>query len=109
MTINYTDSRLPSFQIPIPFIPFNLSPWFITGHAEAESCFFIRVAKRNNKIGYIVQLRFIICINVADITLLYLIKQFFNCGVITPIHPSGKVEYIVSDIDSISQYDCSPF
>jgi hypothetical protein len=57
-----------------------------------RSCFGLNqtlrvLGKRNNKTtGYVVQLRFIICINVIDISLLYLIKQFFGCGVISSIN-----------------------
>lgn len=93
---------LPSFEIPTPFIPSNFSPWFITGHADAEACFNIRIVKRNNKTtGFVVQLRFIICINVVDISLLNLLRKSFGCGVITSIRPSGKVEFTISDIYSI--------
>ena len=102
ITINYKNNSLSSFEIPIPFLPYNFLLWFVTGHAGAESCFFIRIAKRNNKTtDFVVTLRFILCINVVNIQLLYLIQKYFGCGIIMPIHESGKVEYIVSNFDSI--------
>jgi hypothetical protein len=102
ITVEHSKSRRPSFKILAPVLPDNFFPWFVTGYADAESCFFIHIVKRHDrKNGYAVQLRFTIHIDVADISLLYLIKKFFNCGTISPVDKFNSIDYTVTDISSI--------
>nr|YP_010710811.1 hypothetical protein P2Z26_mgp05 [Gonatophragmium mori]WCZ71175.1 hypothetical protein [Gonatophragmium mori] len=57
----------------------NINPWFIVGFVDAEGCFNINITKSNsNLIGYQVQARFIIELNVKDKYVLYKIQQFFQ-------------------------------
>ena len=102
ITVKYIKDKKPSFEIPSPFLPNNFSPWFVTGYADAESCFFIHIIKHKNKTtGYAVQLRFIIVNNGVVFSLLYLIKKFFGCGVISPVNSNDVISFTVSDINSI--------
>nr|QBM09649.1 hypothetical protein [Dactylella sp.] len=56
-----------------------LNPWFVTGYADGEGCFNILVIKsRSNTIGWQIQPRFIIEVNIKDIDLLYKIQAFFG-------------------------------
>lgn len=56
-----------------------LNPWFVTGFSDGESCFNILVTKSSsNSIGWQVQSRYIIEVNIKDIDLLYKIQTFFG-------------------------------
>lgn len=62
-----------------------LNPLFVTGFINGEGCFNIWVAKSSsNSIGWQVQARFIIEVNIKDIDLLYKVQAFFGgIGLIT--------------------------
>lgn len=74
-----------------------LDPWFVTGFSDGESCFNILITKsKTNSIGWQVQVRFIIELNIkdtpprgggsplrGDIGILYKIQNFFGVGKIT--------------------------
>lgn len=56
-----------------------LDPWYVTGFADGESCFNIWIARsKSNLIGWQVQARFIIEVNIKDKNLLYKIQEFFG-------------------------------
>ena len=56
-----------------------LDPWFVTGFSDGEGCFNILLTKSySNSIGWQVQSRFIIEVNIKDIDLLYKIQTFFG-------------------------------
>lgn len=56
----------------------NLYPWYVTGYIDGEGCFNIWVARsKSNLIGWQVQVRFIIEVNIKDHVLLLKIKDFF--------------------------------
>lgn len=68
---NYTISLASTNQ--------KLNPWYITGYADAESCFNIHLVKNStNLIGWQVQARFILEVNLKDLDSLYKIQTFFN-------------------------------
>lgn len=79
-----------------------LNPWFVTGYADGEGCFNIKVVKsHSNSIGWQVQARFIIEVNIKDINLLYKIKAFFgDIGSVTSTN--NKARYYVSGLKDIS-------
>ena len=55
-----------------------LSPYFVTGFCDAESCFNVSVSKRiKSTVGYVVQARFVIELQLSDIDLLFKIQSFF--------------------------------
>lgn len=55
-----------------------LNPWFVTGFVDAEGCFNINITKSSsNLIGYQVQARFIIEVNIKDINILQKNTSFF--------------------------------
>jgi len=57
-----------------------LHPWFVTGLIDGEGCFNISISSsfKKSKIGWVVQARFIIELNIKDLALLYKLKSFFN-------------------------------
>lgn len=56
-----------------------IDPWFITGFTDGEGCFNIHILKSSsNLIGWQVQARFIIEVNIKDIDLIYKIQKFFS-------------------------------
>lgn len=56
-----------------------LNPWYVTGFTDAESCFNIHFLKNSsNLIGWQVQARFIIEVNIKDIDSLYKIQSFLR-------------------------------
>lgn len=56
-----------------------LDPWFVTGFIDGEGCFNIFVAKSSsNLIGWQVQARFVIEVNIKDVYLLNSIQAFFG-------------------------------
>lgn len=56
-----------------------LDPWFVTGFSDGEGCFNISITKsKSNIIGWQVQIRFIIELNIKDIDILYKIQNFFG-------------------------------
>ena len=75
--------------------------WFITGFAEAEGCFNINIYKTSaGKLT--AKLRFSIAIMENDLDLLNLIKNYFNCGVISKPRSNGMIHFTVSKISDIN-------
>lgn len=75
--------------------------WFITGLTEAEGCFNINIYK--TKAGKLTaKLRFSIAIMNNDIELLKLVKNYFNCGVISEPRTNGMIHFTVSKISDIN-------
>jgi hypothetical protein len=62
----------------------SLNPWYITGFADAESCFSIRITKSTTHLtGWQVQPRFSIGLDKRDLALLKKIQSFFGVGKIS--------------------------
>ena len=81
---------------------FRLNPWFITGFVDAEGCFNINVTKSStNLIGYQVQARFIIEVNIKDKNLLNNIQAFFG-GIGSITCTKNVARYSVYDIKNIN-------
>lgn len=56
-----------------------LNPWYVVGFIDGEGCFNINVTKSSsNLIGYQVQARFIIEVNIKDAKLLHHVQAFFG-------------------------------
>lgn len=56
-----------------------LDPWYVTGFADGEGCFNILVVRsKSNLIGWQIQPRFVIEVNIKDIDLLLKVKDFFG-------------------------------
>ena len=56
-----------------------INPWYITGFADGEACFNILITKSStNLIGWQVQVRFIIEVNIKDLDNVYNIQKFFG-------------------------------
>lgn len=59
----------------------SLNPWFLTGFADAESCFTLSIFKDSSKaLGWRVRTLFTIELHEKDIALLELIRDFFGVG-----------------------------
>lgn len=43
-------SKEGNYSIPDPYLPQNLSPWFLTGFFEAEGCFSVIVNKKKSRL-----------------------------------------------------------
>lgn len=80
---------------------YTLNPWFITGFVDAEGCFNINVTKSSsNLIGYQIQARFIIEVNIKDINILNNIQAFFG-GISSIICTKNVARYSVFNIKNI--------
>jgi LAGLIDADG endonuclease len=79
-----------------------MNPWFITGFADAESTFTIIIDKNIKcNIGWRVQAKFQIGLNLHDLDLLLKIQQFF--GGIGSISKSGNtVFYSISSVKDLT-------
>ena len=79
-----------------------LDPYFITGFADAESCFYLVIKKSTKvKVGWLVELRFEIRLHKRDEPLLKLIKAYFN-GIGIIYKDSKSVLYRVQRIKDLN-------
>jgi len=79
----------------------NLNPWFVTGFADGESCFNIHMIKSStNLIGWQVQARFIIEVNIKDKDSLYKIQSFFK-GIGSVTFTKKVARYSIQGINDI--------
>ena len=86
LLVSYSKDRKEPIILSKPQVPANMSPWFITGYTDAEACFDFNILKsRSVKIGLSVVPRFRITAHKRDIVLLFMIKEYFNCGTIGKI------------------------
>jgi hypothetical protein len=100
--ISYSKDRKESFKLDTPQVPTHLSPWFITGLTDAEGCFDFSISNSKTiNTGFSVKPRFRITAHKRDIVLLYMVKEYFNCGNISKIDVKDCLDYTVSDQNSI--------
>ena len=98
LLVFYAKNREEPLKLNKPSIPANISPWFITGYTDAEACFDFNILKsRSVKIGLSVVPRFRITAHKRDIVLLFMIKEYFNCGTIGKINDKNCLDYIIAD------------
>lgn len=78
-----------------------LDPWYVTGFVDGEGCFNIWVARsKSNLIGWQVQARFIIEVNIKDLGLLLKIQDFFlDIGSVTTTKSVAR--FAVFGLDNI--------
>jgi hypothetical protein len=87
----------------------SLHPWFITGFADAESCFSVSFFRVNTiKIGWRTQASFQITLHQKDLALLESIRLFFQVGkisdhgkdsIIYQVRSSKDLEVIIAHFD----------
>ena len=59
----------------------SISPWFITGLADAEGSFIINIIKDDSRrLGFLVLFQFEIALNEKDKALLEMLKEYFGVG-----------------------------
>jgi len=59
----------------------NINPYWLVGFVDGEGCFFVSIYKSpKSKLGFAVQLSFIITQHIRDISLLFEIKNYLECG-----------------------------
>nr|UYG48999.1 NADH dehydrogenase subunit 4L [Rhizoctonia sp.] len=83
-----------------------LSPYFVTGFCDAESCFNVSVSKRiKSTVGYVVQARFVIELQLSDIDLLFKIQSFFKgIGTVTKDPVKNVCRFSVVSIKDINNF-----
>jgi hypothetical protein len=81
----------------------SLDPWFITGFADAESCFYIEISRRSStRLGWQVRAKFQITLHVRDKALLNLIQSFFDdVGSISIDSKRSTTKFTVSNINDL--------
>jgi hypothetical protein len=80
----------------------NLHPLFLTGFADAESCFYIKISRsKNSSTGWIIQPNFQIILHQKDLALLELIRS--SLGGVGNIYQNGKdtILYRVSSVKDL--------
>lgn len=88
-----------------------IDPWFITGFVNAEGCFRISLTKRDNAVGWRVQLFFQIALHEKDKALLENIQNYWGVG---KIYKSGKnmIQYKIQILEEfevlIKHFDSYP-
>jgi len=79
-----------------------LKPDFVTGLSDAERCSSVRVwENKRTKFKINVQLDFKIKMLENETELLYMVRSFFNCGILWHYSKDGTVWFRVQDIYSI--------
>ena len=74
-----------------------ISPYYVTGFADAESCFLINIlAKSDIKIGYLVSLAFKIKLHAKDIILLERVRNYLDKKGAIYARKDGYVDYVVT-------------
>jgi len=102
LVIFYAKDREEPMILSKPSVPVNISPWFITGLSDAEGCFDFSISNSKTiNTGFSVKPRFRITAHKRDIVLLYMVKEYFNCGNISKIDVKDCLDYTVSDQNSI--------
>lgn len=82
-----------------------LDPFFVTGFADAESCFFVNITKCNRSLtGWRINARFTLGVHIKDKVLLESIQSFFaGAGRIREREDNKSVEYSVDSIKDLTQ------
>ena len=81
-----------------------MNPWFVTGFADAESCFTLSVVRNNKmKAGWQVNQSFQITLHAKDQTLIELIQSYFGVGSINYKHGSEVIKYYVQSIKDLAR------
>ena len=80
-----------------------MNPGFVTGFADAESCFFVRVGKKKNmKIGWVVEPVFTVRLHIKDVSLLKLIQTYFGgIGKIYVYNNRNEAIFIVNNLKEL--------
>jgi hypothetical protein len=69
-----------------------LNPDFVTGLTDAEGCFLVHINKNKKaKFKLNVSLSFTIKMMENETELLYMVKSFFNCGILWHYHKDRTV------------------
>lgn len=81
---------------------FKLSPWFVTGFADAEGCFMLTIRKDLRQAsGWRVEANFVINLHKRDVELLKLIQTYFGGVGRISKERNGCIDYTVSSINQI--------
>jgi cytochrome c oxidase subunit 3 len=106
-----TSSQTISSDIITDFLIINesekskgISPYLITGFADAESSFVIRVTKTNRKYGWRIMPIFSIELHIKDLSLLKEIQSYFEVGKIHIRIREGRTSVIYSVQSRIDLY-----
>lgn len=91
------------YPIPRPLIRGQeiKDPYWISGFASAEGCFFIDITRAETRIGFSVQMKFYITQHSRDAQLLKGLVQYFNCGSYVPVLDKNIGYFIVSKFSDI--------
>ena len=104
---------LASMPVGLAVASTTLNPYYVTGFADGESCFYLSISSNSRlRTGYRVKVSFQIGLHENDLSLLKRINAFFGVGSITR-NGSESVQYRVSTITDlkviISHFDKYPF
>lgn len=82
-----------------------MHPYFLTGFADGESTFAIRLKKNNKmKIGWRIEAGFFIHLHGKDKILFQTIQSYFGVGTIHISQRDGTVMYYVNSLKEIINY-----
>lgn len=79
-----------------------LDPYWISGFVSGEGNFDVRIPSTNSKLGYRVQLRFIITQHGRDIKLMENIVEYFGCGKIYSYNGKSAISLSIVDFSDIT-------
>lgn len=81
---------------------FILSPWFVTGFADAEGCFMLTIRRDSRQAsGWRIEANFVINLHKRDVELLKLIQTYFGGVGRISKERNGCIDFTVSSINQI--------
>jgi len=84
-------------------LSYNLDPFWLAGFTTAEGCFYVKITKSSAKIGFQVQLVFLITQHIRDEHLIKRLIKYFECGYIKRVKTRPNVVYFtVTKFDDIT-------
>jgi len=106
IAINCVNQILLSNKCVLRANPGLVDPNFITGFSDGESCFYIGIRKTYKvKVGWLIELKYVINLHKKDQPLLELIKTYFGVGLIQTSQKS--VLYVcqsIKELDTIIKH-----
>ena len=108
MLISEFAGYIPVLRPAINYDNVNLNPYWISGFVSAKGNFDVRIPSTNSKLGYRVQLRFIISQHKRDLILMQKIVEYLGSGKIYKYAGKSAVSFTIVDFKVIT-YILVPF
>ena len=78
-----------------------LNPQWVSGFADAESCFMIQIYKNTGKLGWAISPSFVVHLHSKDINLLYALQNYFGVGKVFEAKDGKSASFVVKKLKDI--------